>query len=163
MEFYAERGKWNGVADLMRYEILLKEGGVVAPADSICTHPLDELFADGGRLYSVNTGEYEGKAEVRERDIGSMMPIIAAAAGHPFLETVVGALERKPKLHRSPVRATGNRLMQRMVRRHSPEIVIWPMHYFIPEHFNGWRYTGPDRTYAVHYWGTTRGTYAQGV
>ena len=36
----------NGLADLMRWEILYDEGGVLVDADSICARPLDEHFRD---------------------------------------------------------------------------------------------------------------------
>ena len=42
---YAEK-KWSAVADLMRYEILLEQGGFVAPADSICVRSINEFVDD---------------------------------------------------------------------------------------------------------------------
>src|SRR6056300_893411 len=41
---YYRRGKFNGVADLVRYELLYEEGGFLPPADAICLHNTDELF-----------------------------------------------------------------------------------------------------------------------
>lgn len=43
MDFYAARGIWSGVADLMRYEILYRHGGVLVAADSECLRPLDDM------------------------------------------------------------------------------------------------------------------------
>lgn len=157
---FARRGQWAGVADLMRYEILLAHGGVVLAADSECLSPIDDLFADGAEIYAINTGEYEGGPRV-EANLGATTPLYAAVPGHWFTAALVRKLSRVTEL-RTPVRTCGNRFMQRMIRRHAPPLKVWPMHYFIPEHFNGWRYTGPDKVYARHFWGTTRDTYALG-
>ena len=32
----------NGVADIMRYEILFNEGGIALDADSLCLRPLED-------------------------------------------------------------------------------------------------------------------------
>lgn len=161
MEFYASLGKWNGVADLMRYEILYRHGGVVVAADSICTSPIDDLFEDGHELYTINTGQYEGGPFVLKNQ-GSTTPLYAAVPKHPFTRSLILKLH-KSKMTLSPVKSTGNRFMQRMLRKHTPRIKIWPMHYFIPDHFNGWEYKGSDKTYARHFWGTSRGTYEKGI
>ncbi len=161
MDRFASIGRWDGVADLMRYEILLGYGGVVVAADSECLLPLDPLFEDEASLYAIAT--HPPGFPVRRKNRGSMTPLYASTLGHGFPQLLVEELSRLPVLHRKPVRATGNRYMQRMVKAFQPEITVWPMHYFIPRHFNGWRYEGPDPVYAVHHWGTTKGTYSQGV
>src|SRR4029079_2825346 len=163
MKTYYNQGKFNGVADLMRYEILYDWGGVVIAADSICLNPIDELFQDNYPLYAINTGDYEGKKRKRFRDKGSMTPLYAAQPGHIFTMNLIQTLKRKKQLLGNPVNATGNRFMQYMVFNYKPPIKIWPMHYFISDHFNGWKYQGPDKVFARHFWGTTRGTYDKGL
>jgi mannosyltransferase OCH1-like enzyme len=44
MESLRQAGKWHGVSDLMRYEILHHHGGVYVDADSVCLKPLDDLL-----------------------------------------------------------------------------------------------------------------------
>lgn len=155
---YMIRRRYNGVADLMRYEILSRHGGVVVAADSVCLHPLDELFEDEHELYTIATdfSQYKEKPDVH--NAGATTPLYAAAPGHWFTNELITTLHDQSFL-RAPTWSTGNRYMQRMLRRHQPAIKIWPMHYFIPTHFNGWQYDGADRVYARHFWGTTRGTY----
>jgi len=36
----------NGVADLMRYEILFNEGGIALDADSLCLRPLEDWLLE---------------------------------------------------------------------------------------------------------------------
>lgn len=162
MKTYFAKGLYNGVADLMRYEILLMFGGVVVAADSICLHPIDQLFDDDYPLYSISTGDYEGGPRKKFRNKGSMTPLYAAVPDHAFTKLLIDTLNRKRKLL-TPVKGTGNRFMQYMVANYKPRIKIWPMHYFISDHFNGWKYGGKDTVYARHFWGTTRGTYEQGI
>lgn len=159
MEYFA-RQRYDGVADLMRYEILLREGGIVVAADSVCLHPLDDLFLDGHELYAISTDMSPYGKEIPGNH-GATTPLYAATPGHWFTKELVERLHELRWLG-APARTTGNRFMQRMLKVHCPEIKVWPLHLFIPEHFNGWRYSGPDRIYAKHFWGTTRGTYACG-
>lgn len=161
MDHYAALGRWDGVADLMRYEILFEHGGVVLAADSICLRPIDDLFDDGFELYAINTGEYEG-GPVDPSKQGATTPLYAAAPGHLFTKALIkGLAKKKVSKLRSPARSTGNWYMRKMIARHQPPLKVWPMHLFIPEHFNGWKYRGPDMPYARHLWGTTRGNYDQ--
>lgn len=159
---YAANGKWNGVADLMRYEILYRHGGILVAADSICLNPIDELFDDNFKLYTINTGEYEGGPR-KSRNIGSVTPLYAAVPGHWFTKKLIDTLHGKKYLHPNPVIGTGNRFMQRMLFTWHPEIKVWPMHLFISDHFNGWKYKGSDKVYARHFWGTTKNTYDKGL
>ena len=158
---YMMQGRYNGVADLMRYEILWRYGGVVVAADSVCVHPIDELFTDGHQLYTIATDFSVYQRRRIRADRGSTTPLYAAVPGHPFTARLIEEFHKQRYLG-GPVRTTGNRYMQRMLRKHKPAIKVWPMHYFIPEHFNGWRYSGPDRIYAKHFWGTTRKAYPKG-
>jgi len=41
---YMKHRQYAGVSDLMRYEILLEQGGFLPEADSICLRSVDELF-----------------------------------------------------------------------------------------------------------------------
>jgi len=161
MQFYAAKGKWNGVADLMRYEILYRYGGILVAADSICLNPVDELFENDYKLYTINTGEYEGGPNLA-RNRGSVTPLYAAAPGQWFTERLVDDLYLTRNLY-SPVRSTGNRFMQKQLWAYKPRIKIWPMHLFISDHFNGWKYKGKDKIFARHFWGTTKNTYEQGL
>lgn len=149
---YMKRGWYAGAADLLRYEILYEYGGYIAGADSICINPMDELFEDGGSLYTVYENEF-----IRGQLVA---PIVAATKGHPFLELVISTLEKVPPLHLDhPWRQTGNLFIAELIEKHQPDIVIWPSHVLIPEHFAGRKYQGAGKIFAHQMFGETTGAY----
>ncbi|MAW86962.1 MAG: hypothetical protein CMJ42_10580 [Phyllobacteriaceae bacterium] len=149
---YMKRGWYAGAADLMRYELLYRHGGYMAGADSICLHPVDELLADGGSLYTVYENEF-----LRGQLVA---PIVAAAPGHPFLRLIIDTLKTVDPLELDqPWRQTGNLFIAEMIERHQPEIVIWPSHTLIPEHFLGRKYEGEGKVYARQMFGETNNLY----
>lgn len=149
---YMKRGWYAGAADLLRYEILFTDGGYMAGADSICIHPIDELFDDNGTLYTVYENEF-----MRGQLVA---PIVAAAPQHPFLELILSVLEKVPPAELDhPWRQTGNLFVAELIEKHQPDIVIWPSHVLIPEHFTGRRYNGPGKIYAHQTFGETTGAY----
>lgn len=155
---YARRGRWAGVADLMRYEILFEEGGFLPEADSICLHPVDELFVHRG-LFTVY--ENEGGAS------GLMSPFLAATAGHQVLAEVIATLGRLPlTAAHAPWTTTGNGFLRRFFLEDRPElkrqVTILPAHTFIPDHHRGASYDGPGKIYARQMWGSTTDGYAAG-
>jgi hypothetical protein len=154
---YFRQSKYAGVADLMRYEILLEEGGFLAEADSICLHPIDELLTEE-KAYSVY--EYpEGRG-------GLMSPFLASNPGNRVIGSVIEALSGlDPKSMGSPWRFTGNGFLSRFFRANpelQSEVKVFPSHYFLPEHHSGEVYAGSDRIYSRHMWGTTKSSYADG-
>lgn len=48
MDCYARGKRWEGVADIVRYEILYNHGGFMPGADSECLRSVDKLFEGGG-------------------------------------------------------------------------------------------------------------------
>lgn len=150
---YMKRGWYAGAADLLRYEILFERGGYMAGADSICVHPVDELFEDDGTLYTVYENEF-----LRGQLVA---PIVAATPQHPFVDLILGILEKVPPAELDhPWRQTGNLFIAELIEKHRPDIVIWPSHTLIPEHFAGRKYSGPGKIYAHQVFGETTGAYA---
>ena len=93
-----------GVSDLMRYELLLEQGGVIAEADSVCLKPIDDLFPTPS-LYSV----YENEAHRP----GYLSPFIAGTPGHKLLEDILRDLgdRHTPETLQTPWISTGNRYL----------------------------------------------------
>jgi mannosyltransferase OCH1-like enzyme len=151
---YFRRGKYAGVADLMRYEILFEEGGFLPEADSICLHQVDELFTEA-RAYTVY--------EMPEGRSGMMSPFLASNPGNPVIGKVIDKLSKlDPDAMGMPWTTTGNGFLRRFFQANKAllsDITVFPSHYFIPEHHNGDAYSGPDRIYARQFWGTTLRVY----
>lgn len=151
---YFRRGKFAGVSDLIRYEILHEQGGFIAEADSLCLHPVDALFQDA-RAYTVY--------EHADGHTGMMSPFLACDAGNPVLAAVVHEMSKLvPSEMTMPWTTTGNGFLRRFFAQ-NPEFkkktTIFPSHYFIPEHYKGAKYDGPDRIYARQLWATTMRSY----
>lgn len=151
---YFRRGKYAGVSDLMRYEILYENGGFLPEADSVCLSPVDALLTEA-RAYSVY--EFPGGRT------GMMSPFLAAEPGNRVIGRVIEELSRlKPEEMNNPWTTTGNGFLRRFFHANRDlraEVTVFPSHYFIPEHYKGERYDGPDRIYARQLWGSTLRSY----
>ncbi|MCU0905723.1 MAG: hypothetical protein MUE83_17925, partial [Tabrizicola sp.] len=139
---YFRRGKYAGVSDLMRYEILFEEGGFLPEADSVCLHPVDDLLTEA-RACTVY--------EFAEGKTGMMSPFLASEPGNPVIGRVIDRLSGlDPEAMGSPWTTTGNGFLRRFFLANKAlksQVTIFPSHYFIPEHYKGETYTGPDRIY----------------
>jgi mannosyltransferase OCH1-like enzyme len=157
---YYKRNKFNGVADLIRYELLYEYGGFIPPADAVCLENTEELFVeDEDTCYTV----YENEI-IRP---GYVSPIYAACPQNKFIKLIIETLHAlEPAQLKDRVwESTGNLFLKNMIELHNPKIKIFPSHFFIPKHFKAKtpRYIGPDKIYADQMWGTTRKTYDNGI
>jgi mannosyltransferase OCH1-like enzyme len=154
---YYQRGKYNAVADLIRYELLYDHGGFLPPADAICLENTDELWTEPEhKCYTV----YEHE-RARPHFVS---PIYASNAGNEFLEKIIIELSKvtvKTIETKKVWQVTGNEFLRWMIKRHKPAIKIFPSHYFIPKHYSAKtpRYNGPDKIYADQMWGSTKQNY----
>jgi Glycosyltransferase sugar-binding region containing DXD motif len=151
---YFRRGKFAGVSDLIRYEILAESGGFIAEADSLCLHPVDELLQ---QPHAYTVYEHAGGAT------GMVSPFLACEAGNSVLQAVVQKMTRlNPAEMGMPWNTTGNGFLRQFLAKNpdmKQKTTIFPSHYFIPEHYKGASYTGPDRIYARQLWATTKRCY----
>jgi len=140
-------GKYNGAADIMRYNILHELGGFVAPADSICVNPIDDLLD----LECFCCYENE---KVRP---GLLSPIIGTYSGNPLFDFIVHVLENTPDvLYDDAWKVTGNALLTGAVQKTNFPIHILPSYTFLPEHYTGEIYKGKGKIYSRHFWGSTK-------
>jgi hypothetical protein len=154
IDYYMSSGVWHGAKDVCQYEILHKYGGVFMDADAECLAPIDELFYNDFDSYSVWENE-----TVRP---GLISPLLAAVQGSVFAAELIEGLRQKETVG-EPWKTTGNQYMGEMYRQTKANVKIFPSHFMIPEHFTGVKYTGPDKIYARHHFGTTLDIYHKGV
>ena len=170
IDYYRKRRKWHGVADCMRYEILHEYGGIMPGADSECLRSITELFDNDNELFAVQStaekdwiGEDGRIPRFAKKESYGIAPIYGSMPDNEFVGHLVASLSAKDESALvQPWMATGNRFCTELLKIYKPEIKIFPMHYFIPKHFSGWKYTGEDKPYAFHHWGTTLRSYKNG-
>ena len=149
-----------GKADILRYELLHRHGGIYLDADSECISPLtDDLLDNVG--FAVHENEYARPGLVANGVIG-------ARAGCPLMAAMMHRIEALSGLAHTPApdvwKLTGPLAFTRELGQGGHTgYRIYPSFWFYPEHCSGARYTGiVDRCYARQFWGSTRATvYAQ--
>jgi mannosyltransferase OCH1-like enzyme len=149
---YYDTRKWPGVSDLIRYELLYERGGFWPEADMVCLENTEELFTSpSDHAYTC----YENEAGRKD----FVQPIMACNPGNKFVKHIIDVLHQlsPEELHPEPFRSTGNMFLAKYVNSWADKLTIWPSHYFIPLFYHGsaTRYSGPDKVYADHKWGST--------
>lgn len=152
IEHYYNLKKWPGVSDLIRYELLYEQGGFWPEADMTCLENTEELFTSPpDHAYTCYENEKGRKNFVQ--------PIMACNSGNEFVKHILDTLHelRPEQLSPEPFRSTGNMFLSYHVPNWKHKLTIWPSHYFIPLFYvrGAQRYSGPDKVYAEHLWGST--------
>jgi len=142
-----QAGRFNGVSDIIRYEVLFEYGGFVAPADSVCVNPIDDLLDYGCFCCYEN--------EKARPDL--LSPHLGSFPSNQFINFIIGTIANSPDvIYADPWKITGNALLTGAVKLLKYGIVILPSYTFIPEHYSGEKYQGNGKIYARHLWGTTK-------
>lgn len=153
IDVYLSEGRYPAVADVIRYELLYRDGGFSPPADSLCLHNVEELMDDDNEAYGV----YENE-KVRA---GLVSPLYACIKNASFAQTLVHNLPAIPPkaasgISKAPWQVTGNLYMKKMIELTKPKtLTIWESFRFNPIHHTGLRYEGNEKVYAVQQWGAT--------
>lgn len=161
INLYKSRWQWAWVADIMRYEILYKYWWAMHGADSLCLNNITELFDDWYDNYAVDTSHKEWQ-ELLPENKNSVAPLYACKPWSLLAKKLIEEIWKIRKF-RSPVSTVWNRLMQKVLNEWEYSVKFRPQHYFLPEHFNGYKYEWKDKIYAKHYWWTTKWTYEQWI
>jgi mannosyltransferase OCH1-like enzyme len=145
----------NGVADMMRWEILYNEGGIVIDADSFCVRALDDNLLDC-EAFACWESEIARPGLIAAGYFGCQ-------AGNEFLRRMIVDIYNEASVINDmawktvgPLRLTES---YRKYQYHS--LRIYPSHYFIPEHFSGIVYNGPGPIFAHQEWASTKNAYDQ--
>lgn len=154
----AKAGKWSGVADCMRYEILFEHGGFYADADSVSRKPLDDFLLQS-RMFAAYENEAKRPGLIANCYIGSVK-------GHIILAEIIAEIASRKDINRAwsfkppfyrrvkAWKATGPKLLTRIARRHPEQIVVWPSILFLPSHHADPTERASNLSYADHFWGS---------
>lgn len=143
----------NGVADMMRWEILYHEGGFLVDADSTCVRALDDHLLEH-EAFACWESEIERPGLIAAG-------YVATVPGNPFFGQIIKDIQAEPSVvHDMAWRTVGPlRLTEAHRKYRYTGLSVLPSHYFIPEHFTGLKYSGPGIVYAHQHWASTRRSY----
>ncbi len=134
-------------ADIARYEIVLREGGVYVDADVECLKPLTPLIAGVHAFAAWEDQEFVCNA------------IFGATSGHPLLRETVARIPMSiaSRPNAGVVDQTGPRLLTEVATELSYDgtpISLFPPEVFYPYHYTEYhrRHEYFPRSYAVHHW-----------
>lgn len=141
--------EWNGVADMMRWEILFDEGGVLVDADSVCVKPLPAWILEC-EAFACWENELVRPGLVAAGYFGTV-------PRNPFLAQLIEGIRQKPTvIDRMAWETVGPlHLTETWRRQQYQNLTILPSHFFIPRHFTGAEYTGAGPVFAHQEWGST--------
>lgn len=139
-----------GKADILRYEILQRYGGVYIDADSVCVASLDDSF-----LVHHAFASYEHEI-LRPGLISN--GTIGTEPGAPFLEEILNAIETR-ELKGRAWESVGPKILTEFAH----DLHIYPARVFLPTHLSGVEAPGSTPVHAVQFWGSTSGGEYGGV
>jgi FkbM family methyltransferase len=139
----------NGKADLIRYEILARYGGVALDADSICVRKLDDELLEH-EAFACFENEIARPGLIA---CGAMGGIPGARVWRACVEAGKTADTTQPAW-----RGVGPGLLTRVAAAMGPDdLHVFPARMFIPKHFTGIDAPGEAPIYATQHWGSTVG------
>lgn len=146
---YDASPEWCGKADVARYEILERHGGVYVDADSLRLRDLpDELLAP--EAFAAYEHEELKPGMVANGVLGSK-------PGGRLMRLAAHAASKADVRSASAWRATGPEMLSRVVASCPDAVVVHPSRMFYPVHHTGRLAPGDAEPYAHQHWGSTRG------
>lgn len=145
--------EWNGVADLMRWEILYNEGGVVVDADSVCIRPLENWLLEG-EAFACWENEIVRPNLIAAGYVGSIKE-------NPFIGQMILDLEAEESvIHAKAWETVGPLFLTKAYRKYNyMNLTVFPSHFFIPRHYTGQTYDGGGMVFAKQAWASTKENY----
>lgn len=146
----------NGKADILRWEILYKYGGVFLDADSICIEPIDnELLAKKCFAGWEQEEVRPGLIATGTMGFPPKHPLVKAAISW-ILKNEVSQL----KSQQMAWQTVGPGLLTRMYNTDKfNDLHIFPSYTFLPIHLTKLEYSGHGKIYAFQAWGSTKQSY----
>ena len=160
-EFYAKATNYGEKADIFRYEILQKYGGLYVDIDFECLAPFDDL--------NENYEFYTGVGNVDQKYLSVKNGLIASIPDHPILEHCIENIKESAKLHKvvmrtGPIHFTKSFIygVQNLVNKYEYQhIIALPASYFYPIGVKERNMRGQEleeklkkypEAYGIHYW-----------
>lgn len=147
--------KYCGLSDILRYELLMKFGGIFIDADAVAINKIPDSF-----LNCESWIVYENE---KSRPGLLANGYMASIPGGEFISKVVEEVSKiNSPTKREPWQSVGTQFISNIYYKHFPfETKVFPSHYFIPKHFSGEVYKGSDIIYAEQYWGSSKNNYEE--
>jgi len=142
-----------GAADVMRWEILYRYGGIAVDADSICVRPLEDWLLEPD-IFAVWENEIARPGLICTGALGSIKR-------HPLLATIIQEIMDDPDLmSKRAWEKVGPGRITDVVRKHAySSLTVYPSHFFIPTHFTGVQFHGTSHVFARQAWASTHEKY----
>ena len=146
--------EYCGKADIIRYEILNRYGGVYIDADSYCIEKL------GNFLLEKSFAVYENE-KIRKGLIAT--GVLGFEPNHPFLSNILKIIKKIPvskeETGKKAWQTVGPLLFTKIYNKTLQKIKIYPSFMFYPEHYTGEIYKGHGKSFAYQFWGSTKSNY----
>lgn len=138
-----------GKADIMRYEILYKYGGVYIDSDTYCLEKIDDLMNEEHLHYENET--------IRPNLI--VNGFIFVKPKNKIIEKCINTIKNINDINiKDPHIITGPSLITEIYNENKYNINILPSYTFLPYHYTNNIYKGNNKIYGFHYWGSTKFT-----
>lgn len=145
-----------GKADIIRWELLYKYGGIFLDADSICIEPIDdELMKTKSFLVWENEQVRKGLLAVG---------IMAFPPNHDIPKRAIEYIKNnevsKLKTYKRPWQNTGPVLLTNLYNSGNyKDVTILPSYTFLPIHYTNLEYKGHGKVYSYQEWGSSKNNY----
>lgn len=143
--------EWCGKADIWRYVILKKYGGIFIDADTVSLEPLDDFLLNN--CFMAYENEMLRPNLVANGTMGF-------TPEHPFINQLIKHIESNPI--QSPAwKNTGPLLVSQLLQNYPlRDIQIFPSYLFYPDHHQQVKYEGHAKVYFYQLWGSTNDNYS---
>lgn len=159
-EFFPQIKVWldqeiNGAADVMRWELLYRHGGVAVDADSVCMRPLADWLLEPD-CFAVWENEIEQPGLIACGALGCV-------PHHPLIGKILCDIAQDSNLTGGAAweKVGPGRITETVRSNRYTGITIYPSHYFIPRHYSGLQYDGSGPIFAIQEWGSSFQSYGQ--